>query len=78
MTEETQPHSVKVIEITQDNFDSQFGLIKQSIEESIFVAFDMEFSGLDRNGFSKAVNVDTVFECIYLKDSLKLATEKQK
>ena len=60
MTEETQSSVVKVVEITQDNFESQFALIKQSIDESAFVAFDMEFSGLERSGVSKAIQVDTV------------------
>ena len=65
MTEEAQTSVVKVVEITQDNFESQFALIKQSIDESTFVAFDMEFSGLERSGVSKAIQVDTVGVSIF-------------
>lgn len=67
MTEATQPDFVKVTEITQDNFESQFASIKQSIDESVFVAFDMEFSGLDRSRFSKALHVDTVGVCSFFE-----------
>ena len=65
MAEETQTSVVKVVEITQDNFEYQFALIKQSIDESAFVAFDMEFSGLERSGVSKAIQVDTVGVSIF-------------
>ena len=75
MAEETQTSVVKVVEITQDNFESQFALIKQSIDESAFVAFDMEFSGLERSGVSKAIQVDTVgvsiFEWMIVWNSLQ-------
>ena len=51
---------VKVIDITDENFESEFPAIEKDVSESAFVAIDMEFSGLEKRKFNKAIEVDSV------------------
>lgn len=58
--EKEQTDLATIIEITDDNFESEFPHIQKAIFESTFVAFDMEFSGMDIHSYYKSVSVDTV------------------
>ena len=59
--------TVKVVEITDENFESQFPDIQKTVSESIFVAFDLEFSGLELKSFHKSITVDTVCADFYFR-----------
>lgn len=51
---------VEVIEVTEETFEQQLPYMQKVIFESVFAAFDMEFSGLEVKSCHKAVQVDTV------------------
>lgn len=60
---------VKVVEITEENFESEFTNIQKVVHESAFVSFDMEFSGLESKSFHKSVTVDSVLFCLFVCDT---------
>ena len=73
--------TVKVVEITDENFESQLPDIQKTVSESIFVAFDLEFSGLELKSFHKSITVDTVcadFYFRYIQFETRYAKMKQR
>ena len=57
---EEEDHCTKTVKVTNENFETELPIIQQTIAESAFVAFDMEFSGLDSKKTYKSVGVDSV------------------
>lgn len=76
-TMENQEDYVKIVEITDENFEAEFPNIQKTVFESAFVAFDMEFSGLESKSYHKSVSVDSVdlILCCFMI-SLKLVIVK--
>ena len=50
----------QIIEVTEENFETEFPTIKKVISECSFVSFDMEFTGLEVKSCHKGVVCDTV------------------
>lgn len=50
------------MEITQDNFEAQLPLLRESISKAEFIAIDSEFSGYSANLEDKPHDYDTVEE----------------